>query len=88
MPSIGINCPAGFMVYSVDPWLCVRGHPKVLHPPRKMGGKSKKKKKIKAEIPEHIPQIGLTFGCPKECKGTLGIECNIYNIKMNILIAP
>jgi len=32
-------------------------------------------------------QIVLTFGCPKQCNGTLDIECNIYNIKMNILIA-
>lgn len=32
-------------------------------------------------------QIVLTFGCPKQCNSALDIECNIYNIKMNILIA-
>lgn len=35
----------------------------------------------------HDQQIVLTFGCPKHCNGALDIECNIYNIKMNILIA-
>lgn len=35
----------------------------------------------------HGQQIVLTFGCPKQCNGALDIECNIYNIKMNILIA-
>lgn len=35
----------------------------------------------------HGQQIVLTFVCPEQCNSTLDIECNIYNIKMNILIA-
>lgn len=35
----------------------------------------------------HGQQIVLALGCPKQCNGALDIGCNIYNIKMNILVA-